>query len=142
MEECGNMLITAAAVSFVRNDFGLASDNMNLLEKWANYLLNYGLDPGEQLCTDDFAGKLAHNTNLSIKAIIGIGCYALLLYQTGRKAESSEYMQKAGEMAIKWEKMAAEEDHYKLAFDSAGSWSLKYNLVWELLGLKLFDDKI
>lgn len=143
LEECGNMLIMTAAVSFVRNDFQLARKNMDLLSKWADYLLQYGMDPGEQLCTDDFAGKLAHNTNLSIKAIIGIGCYALLLSQMGRKAEGSEYMQKAGEMAIKWEKMAAEEDHYKLAFDTAGSWSLKYNLVWDkLLGLNLFDDKI
>lgn len=143
LEECGNMLIMTAAVSLVRNDFQLARENMDLLEKWARYLLEYGMDPGEQLCTDDFAGKLAHNTNLSIKAIIGIGCYALLLSQTGRKAESSEYMQKAGEMAIKWERMASEEDHYKLAFDTAGSWSLKYNLVWDkLLGLNLFDDKI
>lgn len=143
LEECGNMLIMTAAVSHVRKDFGMARENMDVLKKWADYLLEYGLDPGEQLCTDDFAGKLAHNTNLSIKAIIGIGCYALLLAQTGRKTESSEYMQKAREMAVKWEEMAAEDEHYKLAFDAAGSWSLKYNLVWDkLLGLKLFDDKI
>lgn len=143
LEECGNMLIMTAAVSLVRNNFGLALENMDLLKKWANYLIEYGLDPGEQLCTDDFAGKLAHNTNLSIKAIIGIGCYSLLLNQIGRDTESSEYLQKAGEMAKEWERMAAEEDHYKLAFDTADSWSLKYNLVWDkLLGLKLFDDKI
>ena len=64
---------------------------MNVLKTWADYLVRVGYDPENQLCTDDFAGLLAHNCNLSLKAIMGIAGYALILKMKGEDKEAEKY---------------------------------------------------
>lgn len=144
IEECGNMLIMTAAVCLSEQSVDFAGKHWDLLTTWANYLRENGLDPNNQLCTDDFAGHLAHNANLSIKAIMGIGAYAILCRMLGKTEEMELYLEASKEMAAQWTAMAEAGDHYKLTFDSAeDTWSLKYNLVWDrLFGLGLFPDDI
>ncbi|HVV72327.1 MAG TPA: DUF1793 domain-containing protein, partial [Verrucomicrobiae bacterium] len=96
-----------------------------------------------QLCTDDFAGHLAHNVNLSAKAICGLGAFARLCEMRGQKAKAAELMDLAKEFAGRWAKEADDGDHYRLAFDKPGTWSQKYNLVWDqILHLNLFPDSV
>ena len=143
VEECGNMLIMTAAVCMLDRNAEFAKPYIPTLEKWVQYLITYGADPGEQLCTDDFAGHLAHNTNLSAKAIMGIEAYSLLLAQLGDGAGREKYHAIAKEMAMDWEKRAFAGDHYMLAFGSPDSWSMKYNLVWDkIFGSQLFSQEV
>lgn len=55
VEECGNMLIMLYAALRATGDASLIQAHRATLAKWAKYLCEYGEDPGEQLCTDDFA---------------------------------------------------------------------------------------
>ncbi|MDR1958926.1 MAG: DUF4965 domain-containing protein [Planctomycetaceae bacterium] len=143
VEESANMLIQVAALAFAEENADYAKQHWTILTKWAEYLLEKGYDPENQLCTDDFAGHLAHNINLSAKAIIGLGCYAQLAEQLGEKESAAKYRKAAEEFAARWVKEATEDDHTKLAFDKPGTWSMKYNLMWnEILGLKLFPREV
>lgn len=143
VEECGNMLITMLAVSLMENNADFAKENFDALTRWADYLVINGFDPGSQLCTDDFAGHLSHNSNLSIKAILGIASYAILCKMLGYEVKHTYYLNKAKDYAAKWEAINYEQDHYKLTFDGKDTWSLKYNLVWDsIFDLNIFDHKI
>lgn len=143
VEECGNMLILTTAIALHEGNADYAREHWKTLGVWANYLLKEGLDPENQLCTDDFAGHLAHNANLSIKAIIGIAGYGKLAEMLGDKEQAVRYVSAAREMAEKWERMADDGDHYRLTFDRENTWSQKYNLVWDrVLGLHIFPDRI
>jgi Domain of unknown function (DUF4965)/Domain of unknown function (DUF1793)/Domain of unknown function (DUF5127)/Domain of unknown function (DUF4964) len=143
VEESGNLLILVAAMEKELGSWDFAREYWPQFTKWAEYLREKGLDPSNQLSTDDFAGHLAHNSNLSIKAIEGLAAYADMARGLGKSDVAAEYGKLAHDMADRWEPMAKDGDHYKLAFDSPGTWSQKYNLVWDqILDFKLFPARI
>lgn len=143
VEESGNILLLMAAVAQVEGDTGFADRYWPLLTKWAEYLREKGFDPDNQLCTDDFAGHLAHNVNLSAKAICGIAAYAKLCEMRGETDNAAEYRAVAEDFARRWVEEANDGDHFRLAFDKPGTWSQKYNLIWDrVLGLELFPDSV
>lgn len=143
IEESGNMVILAAAIAKAEGNANYAKKYWDLLTIWTNYLVEYGQDPENQLCTDDFAGHWAHNANLSVKAIMGIAAYSELAKMLGMNNIAVQYSEIAKKMAAKWKEMAIEEDHYRLAFDRQDTWSQKYNMVWDKMwGLNLFPEVI
>lgn len=143
VEESGNVLLVMAALAKMEGNANFASLYWPTLVKWAEYLKEQGFDPPNQLCTDDFAGHMAHNVNLSAKAICALGAFAQLCEMRGDTKLAQEYRQIAEEYAARWVKEAADGDHFRLAFDKPDTWSQKYNLVWDkLLGLELFPDDV
>ena len=139
VEETGNMLILLAAVSKIDGNAKFADKWWPTLARWTEYLADKGFDPENQLSTDDFSGHLAHNVNLSIKAIMGIKSYAMMARMKGDTASADKYDALSRELAAKWVQEANDGDHFRLAFDRPGTWSQKYNLVWdEILGYNLF----
>ncbi len=134
VEESANMLIMLETAREYGADKALADQYRNLIDKWVRYLVEYGEDPGEQLCTDDFAGHLAHNVNLAAKAIVGVACYARLV-------NAPAWTEKAREMAKRLLAKIGTNGDTPLTLDGSG-WSMKYNLLWDrVLNLGLFPEE-
>jgi len=143
VEECGNMLVMEANVAIATGSADFAAAHLDVLKDWCTYLLKYGADPENQLCTDDFAGHLAHNCNLSLKAIMGIQGMAIIMDMLGKKTEAARYRREAKKMAAIWMSTALNADGTSnLAFDRPNTYSMKYNMVWDKVwGTKIFTRR-
>ena len=138
VEESGNMLIMLAALARQQGNADFAKPYWPMLTKWADYLVKEGLDPQNQLCSADMFGHLPRNANLALKAIIGIGGFAQLCELAGHPEAAASYQKIARDYAAKWQQLAKDDHHTRLAYDQPGSWSMKHNLVWDrVLGLNL-----
>ena len=141
VEECANMLIMFLAVYQADKDIAFFAENKDLCAKWVKYLVKYGLKPGNQLCTDDFAGHLENNLNLAIKATVGIASYAQLLFECEEIDKGNEYRKIAEEFATEITNFADGKDHLPLTWDSGeDTFGLKYNFAFDrIFGLNLFN---
>ena len=143
VEEGGNMLILTTAIAQMEGNADFANKHWEVLSVWANYLLEHGLNPDNQLCTDDFAGHIAHNVNLSVKAITAIAGYGRLAEILGKKELAEKFTSAARQMGKEWMQMADDGDHYRLTFDQPDTWSQKYNLIWDqILKLGVFQKEV
>lgn len=144
VEECGNMLIMTAAVTKAAGSEKLFTEYRDIADRWAKYLSEFGADPDNQLCTDDFAGHLAHNCNLALKSIVALAAYSRLCKIAGDNDKAQYYEELAKKNAAEWaEKAAVGDGTYRLTFDNRDTFSMKYNAVWDgIFGLNIFPDNM
>lgn len=157
VEECGNMLIMGAAVvgnlieengggekgrkvakewlEGAWGDGGRFRGRYELWRKWTGYLVEFGLLPATQLSTDDFAGRLANQTNLALKGILGIKAMAELAGVVGNSKDEKYFSDIADSYIKTWHSLAISRDgtHTKLAYHWQGSWGTLYNLYADSL---------
>lgn len=142
LEESADMVLLACA-SDAKLHNGFVAQHRAQLLSWADYLIQNGQDPADQLCTDDFSGHLAHNVNLALKAVLAIGALGQSLTEAGLTAEAGKLIDAAKRMAAQWEQEAASTTDTRLAFDKPETWSTKYNLIWDdLLDLHLISPEV
>ncbi|KAG9246259.1 hypothetical protein BJ878DRAFT_497821 [Calycina marina] len=107
-----------------------------LWKQWTGYLVRETLIPSNQLCTDDFAGWLANNTNLALKGIIGIRAMAEIAELVGETEDEKYYRNISKNYIDRWENefaISRDGTHAKLAYTWYGSWTTLYNLFADSL---------
>ena len=78
VEECGNIMMLAYAYTMASRNTTFATTYRNILRPYADYLVTNGLNMPSQLSTDDSQAPSANQTNLAIKAAIGLTAYGTL----------------------------------------------------------------
>ena len=106
IEETGNLLQLAYAFSIASGNSEWTSSYTSLLQNYADYLVNNSLNISKQLSTNDATGPLTNETNLAIKAAVGLKAFgklsglsnsteigdqhAIVLYQDGLGTDASK----------------------------------------------------
>ncbi len=140
VEECGNMLLICTLYAVCGGEKAWVEEKLPMLEKWCEYLVQKGLIPEKQLCTDDFLSRMDKNVNLSIKSVVAIGAFGKLLSLLGK--DGNKYTLLAKERAKEIE-TRFQNTHMPLSYDSGEeTFSAKYNLAPDkILGLGLFKQE-
>ncbi|KAL9028936.1 MAG: hypothetical protein Q9196_002764 [Gyalolechia fulgens] len=152
VEESGNMILMSYAYYRYRSLPSSISSPLTLLlsftndshhlrihypklRQFASYLIQFSLTPGQQLSTDDFAGRLVNQTNLAIKGIVGIAAMSEIARIVDDPASAANYSSTASSFYAQWESYAIDPagTHTLLAYQWRSSYSLLYNIYPALL---------
>lgn len=137
IEECGNLLVLALAYERATGDTAWAAQYTDIMRGYADYLVENGVDIANQLSSNDAAGPLPNETNLAIKAAVGIKAFGEL---TGLREYSRIGDERAHLFFNQGLGTDEEKTHFVLEYpDMPSSWKVPYNLYPDvLLNLRTF----
>lgn len=138
VEECANMILIANLYLLTGKSPDYIKEKIPYLRRWCEYLIEKGLVPEKQLCTDDFMDHLDKNVNLAIKSVVAIRAFAEIVEQLGENGDRYREISEKRAVTIQ---ARYKGRHMPLSFDDKDeSYSMKYNLLWDkLLGFGLFE---
>jgi hypothetical protein len=141
IEECGNLMVLILAYVRATGDEAWAAQYFDILKGYADYLVENGIDIAEQLSSNDAAGPLANETNLAIKAAVGLKAFGEL---TGLTEYSNIADSRADLLFAQGLGTDEQKTHFVLQYpDNPSSWKTPYNLYPDvLLGLGTFPKEV
>lgn len=139
IEECGNLLVLALAYTRATGDTNWSTQYTHIMRGYADYLIENGVDIANQLSSNDAAGPLPNETNLAIKAAVGIKAFGEL---TGLEEYSRIGNERADLFFTHGLGTDDEKTHFVLEYpDMPSSWKTPYNLYPDvLLNLETFPN--
>ena len=91
---------------------------------------------------NDFAGHLAGNVNLSVKALVGIESFAYICKALGKEALAADYEARAAAFAETF-KASVGGGVMPLVYGQEGTYALKYNILFDkLFGFDLIGQEV
>ncbi|KAB8268969.1 hypothetical protein BDV30DRAFT_230229 [Aspergillus minisclerotigenes] len=140
---CSGALAGAISLAYVRatGDREWVAKYQDIMRPYADYLVDNGVEIAEQLSSNDAAGPLANETNLAIKAAVGIKAFGQLTGLTeysriGKERADLFFNQRLG--------TDQQKTHFVLQYpDKPASWKIPYNLYPDvLLDLDTFPPEV
>ncbi|KAL8829606.1 MAG: hypothetical protein Q9170_006092 [Blastenia crenularia] len=142
IEETGNILILAYAYSKAVGSTTWADTHRSLFQGYADYLVTDGFDMASQLSTDDGAGPLPNQTNLAIKAAVGLTAFGAMFGADNYTDTGKGYANQLYNNSLATD---AEKTHFQLQYpeslNNGSTYSTTFNLYPDsLLGLNTFPQ--
>ncbi|KAL7337055.1 hypothetical protein BJY59DRAFT_705101 [Rhodotorula toruloides] len=106
-----------------------------LLKRWAQYLEENSLFPGNQRTTDDFFGAAPNQTSLVIKGIVGLRSMSEIAHNLGEYADRDHFKSVSERFREQFLELAvsADKSHLLGQYNNQSSWVMHYNLYFDRL---------
>lgn len=138
VEESGNMIFLTYAYQAATGNTDLATTYSTQLRQYADYLHQNGLYPVSQLSLNDALGELANQTNLAVKAAVGLATYGALSGQSNYTTAGKDFAGKIWSGRLGTD---AKGSHFLIQYGT-DPWFLVYNHYPDLVfGLNVFPDE-
>ncbi|GAA6057751.1 hypothetical protein JCM3770_001721 [Rhodotorula araucariae] len=122
-----------------------ARERYALLKRWADYLEEESLYPGDQRTTDDFFGSAPNQTSLVVKGIMGLRSMSEIAGDLGETEDQAYYLDVSNRFRDKFLEMAVSRDgtHLLGTYNNQSSWVTHYNLYFDkLLDTNVFPSSV